>query len=62
VHDLWAALSLVLVVEGLLLFAAPGAWKRAMAQLLALGDRPLRVAGAVLAGLGLLALQLVRGA
>ena len=59
--DLWAALCLVLVVEGLLLFAAPGAWKRAVAQLLEMGDRPLRIAGAVMIGLGLLALQLVRG-
>ena len=59
--DLSAALCLVLVLEGLLLFAAPGAWKRAVAQLLALGEQPLRVAGAVMVGLGLLALQLVRG-
>ena len=59
--DLSAALCLVLVLEGLLLFAAPGAWKRAVAQLLALGEAPLRVAGAVMVGLGLLALQLVRG-
>ncbi|HEY9143805.1 MAG TPA: DUF2065 family protein, partial [Arenimonas sp.] len=54
--DLWAALCLVLVLEGLLLFAAPGAWKRAVAQLLEMGDRPLRIAGAVMIGLGLLAL------
>ena len=58
--DLWAALCLVLVLEGLLLFAAPGAWKRAVAQLMELGDRPLRIAGAVVIGLGLLALQWVR--
>ncbi|GAB2659220.1 DUF2065 family protein [Arenimonas aestuarii] len=59
--DLWAALCLVLVLEGLLLFAAPGAWKRAVAQLMALGDRPLRITGAVMIGLGLLALQWARG-
>jgi len=59
--DLWAALCLVLVLEGLLLFAAPGAWKRAVAQLLAMGERSLRIAGAVMIGLGLLALQWVRG-
>lgn len=58
--DLWAALCLVLVLEGLLLFAAPGAWKRAVAQLLAMGERPLRIAGAIMVGLGLLALQWVR--
>ena len=26
--DLWAALCLVFVIEGLMLFAAPGFWKR----------------------------------
>ena len=31
--DLWAALCLVAVLEGLFLFAAPGAWKRAAEQL-----------------------------
>ena len=59
--DLWAALCLVLVIEGLLLFAAPGLWKQAVAQLLAQPRRSLRLAGAVMVGLGLLALQLVRG-
>lgn len=59
--DLWAALCLVLVIEGLLLFAAPGLWKQAVAQLLAQPARALRLAGAVMVGLGLLALQLVRG-
>ena len=31
--DLWAALCLVAVPEGVFLFAAPGAWKRAGEQL-----------------------------
>ena len=35
--DLVAALCLVLVLEGLLLFAAPGLWKQAVAQLLERG-------------------------
>jgi uncharacterized protein YjeT (DUF2065 family) len=61
VDDLWAALCLVLVIEGLLLFAAPGLWKQAVAQLLARPGRSLRLAGAVMMGLGLLALQWVRG-
>ena len=59
--DLWAALCLVAVIEGLLLFAAPGAWKRAVSQLLGRPDRALRVAGAVLVAAGLLALAAVRG-
>ncbi len=58
--DLWAALCLVAVLEGLLLFAVPGAWKRAAVQLLALDDRQLRRIGAVVLVLGLVTLALVR--
>jgi len=61
VSDLWAALCLVAVLEGLVLFVIPGAWKRAMAQMLATPDGTLRAIGAVVAGGGLLALMLVRG-
>ncbi len=60
-NDLWAALCLVAVLEGLLLLVAPGAWKRAMAQMLATPERQLRTIGAVVAVVGLLALMLVRG-
>ena len=35
-QDLWAALCLVAVLEGLVLFIAPGGWKRAAEQLRAL--------------------------
>ena len=59
--DLWAALCLVAVLEGLVLFVIPGAWKRAMAQMLATPDDTLRTIGAVVAAGGLLALLLVRG-
>ena len=58
--DLWAALCLVAVREGLLLFAAPGAWKRAVAQLLATPDRQLRTIGGLGLAAGLLALWWVR--
>lgn len=58
--DLWAALALVLVIEGLFLFAAPDAWKRMAEQMQAVGSRQLRIYGAVMVGLGLLALQWIR--
>lgn len=58
--DLLAALCLVLVLEGLLLFAAPGLWKQAVAQLLERPESSLRIAGAVMIVLGLVALQIVR--
>ncbi len=58
--DLWAALCLVLVIEGLLLFIAPTAWKQAVTQLLSQPDRALRVAGGVMVAAGLAALYWVR--
>ncbi|MEN1970837.1 DUF2065 domain-containing protein [Luteimonas sp. MJ204] len=58
--DLWAALCLVAVLEGLLLFAAPGAWKRAMTQMLATPDRQLRRIGGIVLAAGLLALWWLR--
>lgn len=58
--DLLAALCLMAVLEGLLLFALPAAWKRTMAELIQLPDGRLRIAGAVMVGLGLIALAFVR--
>ncbi len=58
--DLLAALCLVLVIEGVFLLVAPVIWKRVAVQMLQTPDRALRVAGGVIIGLGLLALQWVR--
>jgi uncharacterized protein YjeT (DUF2065 family) len=59
--DLWAALCLVAVVEGLFLFVSPAGWKRAAEQLMAMPDRHVRGVGGIVLGAGLLALWLVRG-
>ncbi len=58
--DLWAALCLVAVLEGLFLFVAPGGWKRAAEQMQALPDRQVRVVGGIVLVAGLVALSLVR--
>ena len=58
--DLWSALCLVAVIEGLLLFASPTGWKRMIEQALQLPDPQLRRYGGVMVVIGLLALQLVR--
>lgn len=58
--ELISALCLVAVLEGLFLFAAPRGWKRAAEQLQAMPDRQLRIVGAVVVAVGLLALWLVR--
>ena len=59
--DLLGALCLMSVLEGLLLFALPAAWKRTMAELTQLPDARLRIAGSVMIGIGLIALAVVRG-
>ena len=58
--DLLAALSLVLVLEGLFLFAAPGLWKRMVAQMLPQPERQLSAVGGVMVIIGLIALYLIR--
>jgi len=58
--ELLSALCLVAVLEGLFLFIAPGGWKQAATQLSALPDRSLRAVGAVVIGLGVISLWLVR--
>ncbi|MDQ3206044.1 MAG: DUF2065 family protein [Pseudomonadota bacterium] len=58
--ELLSALCLVAVLEGLVLFVAPRAWKRAAALLYAMPARKLRTFGAILAVAGALSLWLVR--
>ena len=58
--ELLSALCLVAVLEGLFLFVAPQGWKRAAEQLHAMPNRRLRALGAIVAGLGVLSLWLVR--
>ncbi|MGQ0835536.1 MAG: DUF2065 domain-containing protein [Gammaproteobacteria bacterium] len=56
VSDLLAALALFLVLEGIVPFLNPTGMKRALAKLLEVGDRELRIAGlgSMLVGLALL--------
>lgn len=57
--ELAAALCLVLVLEGLFLFAAPGAWKRMAEQMQQIDQRTLRMIGAAMIVIGLIALKIV---
>jgi uncharacterized protein YjeT (DUF2065 family) len=58
VDTLWAALALVLVIEGLMPFLSPGGWRRMFTQVLQMSDGQIRFFGlcSVLLGLVLLAL------
>jgi hypothetical protein len=61
-QDLWAAVALYLVLEGLMPFANPGGMKRALARLAELDERTLRIAGLVSMIAGAMLLYFVRGA
>ena len=57
-HDLWVALALVLVIEGILPFLSPAALRRNYAQIIQMDDRTLRIFGlaSMVAGVVLLSL------
>ena len=42
---IWPALALVLMIEGLFPFLAPGAWRRVFAEMLKLHDGQIRFFG-----------------
>lgn len=54
--DLWAALALLLVFEGLMPFISPAGFKRSMAQIQEMPDQSLRIIGlaSMIAGVVLL--------
>ncbi|WP_334177769.1 DUF2065 family protein [Pseudoxanthomonas sp.] len=51
--ELWSALCLVTILEGLVLFAIPASWKRAALQLLQLSDGHVRAVGGFILIFGL---------
>ncbi len=57
---LWAALALVLVIEGLLPFISPGTWRRMFEQVLKMHDGQIRFYGMASIAIGLVLLWLVR--
>jgi uncharacterized protein YjeT (DUF2065 family) len=59
-NDLWAALALVLVLEGILPFLAPTQWKQAVRQIAEADDPTLRMIGLGCMVVGLLSLWWVR--
>jgi uncharacterized protein YjeT (DUF2065 family) len=53
---LWVAIGLVFILEGLMPFLVPRAWRRIMQQMIIQNDRAVRLFGltSMLIGLGLL--------
>lgn len=58
-HDLWVALALVMVIEGIVPFLSPRATKGMMLTVVEMEDKSLRTGGLVSMILGVLALYLV---
>jgi len=58
--DLFAAVALFFVLEGMIPFMNPGGMKRALEKLLTIGDRELRIAGLGSMLVGVAILFLVR--
>ena len=59
-NDLLAALALVLVIEGLMPFLSPAAFRRTMEQVGRIPDRSLRIIGLVSMAVGVALLYTVR--
>ncbi len=58
-RELYAALCLVFVIEGLVLLVAPRGWQKMVEQAARMDPRILRVCGGVAVVAGLLVLQVV---
>ena len=58
--ELLRALALVMVIEGLMPLLAPDRWRLALARVASIDSRSLRIFGAVLVGIGLFSLHLLR--
>ena len=54
--ELWSALALVLIIEGVLPFVAPKMWRASFIRLTRLTDGQLRFVGLIAIAVGLLAL------
>jgi len=60
VSELWTALALVLVIEGLMPLISPARWREVFSRVLALSDGQIRFIGLASIVLGLLGLLWLR--
>ncbi len=58
--DFWAAIALVMVLEGLIPFVSPGGYRNMVQQMAAMPEQSLRYVGLALIIVGLVCLYLVR--
>ena len=57
--SLWAALAMLLILEGLLPFCAPGLWRETFRKVMELSDGQLRFVGLISISLGIVGLLLL---
>ena len=60
--ELWAALAIVMILEGALPFVAPRLWRDTFTKLIGLSDGQIRFVGLIAILVGVTALLLVRRA
>jgi uncharacterized protein YjeT (DUF2065 family) len=60
--ELWAALAIVMILEGALPFVAPRLWRDTFSKLIGLSDGQIRFVGLIAIVIGVIALLLVRRA
>jgi len=60
--ELWAALAIVMILEGALPFVAPRLWRDTFTKLIGLSDGQIRFVGLIAILIGVTALLLVRRA
>jgi uncharacterized protein YjeT (DUF2065 family) len=58
--DLFAALAIVCIIEGVMPFVNPGGMKRLLSRIASMEDREMRIAGLISMAVGLTILFLVR--
>ena len=58
-HELWIAMALVLVIEGILPFLNPHSYRNMMATVSRMSDKSVRIAGLVSMIIGVVLLYLV---
>ncbi len=61
VEDIWRALALVLIIEGLLPALTPLAWREAMSRLINSDPRTIRLVGIGSVVIGAIVFQIVTG-
>ena len=59
-QSLFAALALVLVIEGVIPFVSPGRYRRLVQSIAGVSDRQLRVVGIISMAVGVLLLTIVK--